>query len=154
LSFIPNPWSKNLKSKPNTMQDVLNVIDKLDLKEYELTAKDRAILTKVDFDSSGFRTNFLPTDDLQQILNKLDKFKIVFTQEQVDKAMTKVGRLQTEEPPTLTADTTEFTLAGKEIESVSIRGVGDVELLSGHLTEKVTFEKISAGFDIVVKYYN
>jgi hypothetical protein len=154
FAFVPANWSKNLKSKPETLQGVLDIVDQLDLKEYELSDEDRAILDKVDFDSSGFRKNFLPTDDLQRILDKMDKFDIVFTQEQVDNAMTKVGRLQTEGPVTLTEDTTEFTLAGKEIESVSIIGGGEVELLSGHLTERVTFETIRSGFEIIVKYYN
>jgi hypothetical protein len=76
LNFLPDSWTKNLISKPTTLQGVLDVVDKLNLKEYELTAEDRAILTKVVFDHANWQKILKDKDTLQKVLDKFNLLHI------------------------------------------------------------------------------
>ena len=78
-TYDPTQWNQNLDETLTDLQKIFNRVDVLNLKEYELTDEDRALMDtvrdKLDFDETQFQNILKSLSTLQAVLGKIDGLK-------------------------------------------------------------------------------
>lgn len=79
-TYDPTQWHQNLDETLTDLQKIFNRVDVLNLKEYELTDEDLALMdtvkNKLDFDETQFQNILKNLSTLQAALEKVDGLKL------------------------------------------------------------------------------